>query len=46
LPGLGNFSVFNFSAVPIAALLDEAAGAFEFLFVAEEAGAVEAQQPT
>ena len=27
-------------AAPVAALLDESAGAFEFLFVAEEAGAV------
>jgi hypothetical protein len=38
---LGSFlGVFKFLfAAPVAALLDEGAGAFEFLFVAEEAGA-------
>jgi hypothetical protein len=38
----GFFRVFEFLfAAPVAALLDEGAGAFEFSFVAEEAGAVE-----
>jgi hypothetical protein len=38
----GFFSVFKLLfAAPVAALLDEGAGAFEFLFVAEEPGAVE-----
>jgi hypothetical protein len=38
----GLLSIFEFFfAPPVAALLDERACAFEFLFVAEKAGAVE-----